>query len=221
MALTRCVVSGNSSAASGGGVWTSGTLTLNNCIIISNRVSNSSGAYGGGVSVGGTLTLNGCAIVGNSLSGIDTYGAGAYSEAAITAVDSVIADNTAQAYRLDSEAYCRGTGLFCRTNVSLRTCQVLRNYAYAAVGGGGHRIPYNYGGGIYCERLTASCSVISSNSVSSDSASGNSDGRVEVCLQRASLPATRLSPQLGACSWRARGLHSEQPGGWDVSHNNC
>lgn len=62
----------------GGGIYNSGTLTLDNSIVRNNTATNSSNnAYGGGIYNTGTLTVNNSTISGNNLSSIGkTSGSG-------------------------------------------------------------------------------------------------------------------------------------------------
>ena len=51
----------------GGGIFNSGTLTVNQCTLTGNNATNSSTDAGGGVyNSGGTLTLNQCTLTGNN-----------------------------------------------------------------------------------------------------------------------------------------------------------
>lgn len=62
--LTECTITGNAvnDDGSGGGIYNSGTMTLTNCTVSGNSHSRS----GGGIANAGTLTLTNCTISGNS-----------------------------------------------------------------------------------------------------------------------------------------------------------
>ena len=85
--LDDVTVSGNS-AGNGGGVWNNGTLTLTNCTI-----SGNSATVGGGLSdvTGGKATLTDCTVSGNTstsaFAGIDVAGTA-------TLTDTIVAGNT-------------------------------------------------------------------------------------------------------------------------------
>lgn len=71
--LDNCVIRDGQA----GGIASTGSLTLNNCIVSANSTSFVTGKIGGGVTSTGTLTLNNCVVSGNS--SLDTGGAGGIS----------------------------------------------------------------------------------------------------------------------------------------------
>ncbi len=65
--LNECTLSGNN-AYSGGGIYNSGTVTLNQCTLSENSADGGAGG-GGGICNGGTATLNQCTLSGNGAGG--------------------------------------------------------------------------------------------------------------------------------------------------------
>jgi hypothetical protein len=82
----------------GGGVYSSGTFTMNGGTISGNTVrASSSDSYGGGVYSSGTFTMNGGTISGNTTSSSysSSYGGGVYSSGTFTMSGGTISGNTA------------------------------------------------------------------------------------------------------------------------------
>ncbi len=64
--ISSCVISNNSAACSGGGIWSDSPLALNECTIISNNVSCVN-SYGAGIYSTAPLILTDCTIAGNAI----------------------------------------------------------------------------------------------------------------------------------------------------------
>ena len=146
--LERFVVqnSGNNSI-NGGGIYSQGTLTLNNSIIIGNTsgfnggggggggisnvgtvtVNNStiSGNFGGGISNWGTVTLNNSTVNGNTAS-IEGGGIGDYNGGMLTLNNSTISGNTASS----------GGGIFAIQGGTIRLNNSTVSLNTASRGGG-------------------------------------------------------------------------------------
>ncbi|MCX7427700.1 MAG: right-handed parallel beta-helix repeat-containing protein [Planctomycetia bacterium] len=97
LTITNSTLAGNSSSYGGGGIYSFGTLTLTNSTLSGNSASDEGGIYasdGGGIYNGwhGTLTLTNSTLSGNSTSGC---GGGIISSGTISITDSTISDNSA------------------------------------------------------------------------------------------------------------------------------
>lgn len=99
MTLTDMVITGNTSASDGGGVYnsTDDGMRLINCVI-SNNTSNSDGntsGLGGGVLNIGDMLILGSTISGNTAAGTGLDGGGIYTERRMTILNSTITGNRA------------------------------------------------------------------------------------------------------------------------------
>jgi len=96
LTLNNSIVSNNQSSL-GGGIYNDGTLTLNNSIVSNNTATASNGG-GIGNGSGGTLTLNNSTVSGNSTTG-DLWnspnGGGIYNDGTLTLNSSTISNNSA------------------------------------------------------------------------------------------------------------------------------
>ncbi|MBQ3388954.1 MAG: hypothetical protein IJG60_07060 [Thermoguttaceae bacterium] len=85
VALSGCIVAGNTVGSIGGGIYNGGTMTLTNCTVSGNTATE----YHGAIFNKGTLTMADTVIEGN-------FGCGIYNiEGTLTITDSLIAGNTA------------------------------------------------------------------------------------------------------------------------------
>lgn len=85
VALSGCIVTGNTVGSIGGGIYNGGTMTLTNCTVSGNTATE----YHGAIFNKGTLTMTDTVIEGN-------FGCGIYNiEGTLTITDSLIAGNTA------------------------------------------------------------------------------------------------------------------------------
>jgi uncharacterized repeat protein (TIGR03803 family) len=99
LAITKCLISGNS-CSDGGGINNYGILTVNQCTVSGNIAFGYGGynAYGGGVFNVGTLSVNQSTLSGNnSAANNAAYGGGIYNGGTMTNFNSIIAGNTASA----------------------------------------------------------------------------------------------------------------------------
>ncbi len=87
--ISGLTITGGSTAASGGGIYDKGTVTLTNCTV----AGNSAGSVGGGIENLGTATLTNCTVAGNSAS---SEGGGIYSKGTATLTNCTVAGNSAQ-----------------------------------------------------------------------------------------------------------------------------
>ena len=99
MTLTDMVITANTSASDGGGVYnsTDDVMRIVNCVI-SNNTSNSDGntsGLGGGILNIGNMTITGSTISGNTAAGTNLSGGGIYSERQLAILNSTITGNRA------------------------------------------------------------------------------------------------------------------------------
>ncbi len=145
------ITGGNAGVGSGGGIYSEGSVTLNNSTVS----GNSSGGNGGGIYSEGAVTLTNSTVSGNLA---DPWGGGIYSEGAVTLNNSTVSGNSASA---------RGGGIFSIGTVTLTNSTVSGNSA-------------NYeGGGIYSNGgVTLTNSTVSGHSVNAEGGGIFSDGPV-------------------------------------------
>ena len=127
-ALTRCVLTGNTSDGAGG-LGDSGTATLTDCTITNNYAY---GGDGGGLSNGGTLTLTRCTVAGNSA---NTFGGGLASWGTLTLTNCTFANNVSNDL---------GGAIFNQGPATLTGCTFTGNSAAGGVSVNGVNF---YGGG--------------------------------------------------------------------------
>ena len=130
----------NNVKAYGGGIYSTGSLTLTNCTISYNSVSCSntsssynytSNSYGGGIYSTGTLTLTGCIISGNVSSSFvassrsNSYGGGIYSSGVTTLTNCILSNNKTIA---SSNLY--GGGIYCTAKANIINSTITNNSSY-------------------------------------------------------------------------------------------
>ncbi|MDG3494775.1 MULTISPECIES: DUF4347 domain-containing protein [Pseudanabaena] len=86
--LTNSTVSGNTTNASGGGIFSLGDLTLTNSTVSGNTAA----IYGGGIFGNGAVTLTNSTVSGNTAAG---SGGGIFGNGAVTLTNSTVSGNTA------------------------------------------------------------------------------------------------------------------------------
>ena len=162
LTIAHCTVNGNAIvsgifAASGGGIYNSGTMTLNQVIVNNNNASFSGGGTsppsGGGISNTGTMTI----IAGTVQSNMGFYSAGGIynsNTGMMTITGSTISDN-----RTDNPGHSGGSGGGI-VNYGTMTIQDSTISGNRAVGGDFE----GYGGGIYGNNNTITNSTITGNS---------------------------------------------------------
>jgi hypothetical protein len=131
-------ITGNTSSSyNGGGVYSSGALTMNGGEIS----DNTSYGDGGGVYSSGTLTMNGGEISGNtsaySSAYSSSYGGGVYSYGAFTMNGGAISDNTSSSY---SSSY--GGGVYSSGAFTMNGGAISGNTSSSSSSS-------SYGGGVY------------------------------------------------------------------------
>src|SRR5271157_5914100 len=72
----------------GGGIYNDGTLTVTDCIFISNSATD---GWGGGICNDGTLTVTDCIFISNTAT--DGWGGGIYNDGTLTVTDSIFISN--------------------------------------------------------------------------------------------------------------------------------
>jgi len=119
--------------ALGGGVYNSGTLTLNDCVISDSRVGDlraTFGGCGGGVYNSGTMAINNATILRNHAGREfgDGYGGGIYNAGVLTVSNSTISGNLAgpNTYRFTSG---EGGGVFSTGMVTIENSTISGNSA--------------------------------------------------------------------------------------------
>jgi hypothetical protein len=132
LTMTECNVYGNSMlnvvGGNGGGIYSVGSLTLNNCIFGGLAVGqpNTSTGGGGGVFSGGTLMMTGGSIVGNSGSGISLTGT--------ATLDRVTIANNSTSTNPTTSA---GVTVFTDGKITISNSLIANNNSENGRGGGG------------------------------------------------------------------------------------
>ena len=155
-------------AQNGGGIYNSGMLTINHCVISGNSAGSSPHlpAAGGGIYSAGTLAINNSTIQGNSALGalFGGQGGGIYTTAILTINDSTITGNnsTVNFYPHQGAA---GGGIYTRATLTINNSTISGNTAEAT---GRCFPPYCFrssvGGGIAAGNATINNTTISGNS---------------------------------------------------------
>jgi hypothetical protein len=96
--LSNSIVRNNESESTGGGIWSRGTLTVNNSIISDNSTGSGGSGGGGGGGIenwsGGTVILNNSTVSGNIMRG-DFSGSGIHNFGTLTLNNSTVSGNIA------------------------------------------------------------------------------------------------------------------------------
>ncbi|MDR3335129.1 MAG: hypothetical protein LBT13_09650, partial [Treponema sp.] len=146
--------SNSSSSYYGGGVYSSGTFTMNGGTISENTAF----VYGGGVYSTGTFTMSGGTISGNIASyssSSNTCGGGVYSTGTFTMSGGTISGNTVT--NSWSSSYTIGGGVYASGTFTMSGGTVSGNTSYLGGGvyvGGGTFIKSSTGGTIYGSNAT-------------------------------------------------------------------
>jgi hypothetical protein len=149
LTLSNCVLSGNSLASFGGGIYNNygGTVTVTSSSIEANLV----GLDGGGIYNGGTMTVTNSTVSGNSSS----QGAGIFNNGMLTVSNSTVSGNFVGVGGLD------GGGLYTDGGTVNVTNSTFSGNAAAASNGSGGGLYHNGG------TVNVSNSTLSGNSASS------------------------------------------------------
>jgi len=164
LVITNGRVSG---ANYGGGIYSSGTLTVSNSTISDNSASSSSStSYGGGIYSSGTLTVSNSTISDNSATSTSYYyvssGGGIYNDGILTITNSAIVENSATSTSSFSGSFSSfsGGGIYNSGTLTVMNSTISGNSVVNSTS------YYSSGGGIYNGgTLTVMNSTISGNSV--------------------------------------------------------
>ena len=156
LTVANITVSGNTADSSGGGIYSVySTLTVANSVISGNYAMFSGGGISGFRSI---LTVENSAISNNTVS--SSFGGGISSYGTLTVLNTAIFGNTASLY---------GGGIYCNELLTVTNSTISRN------------LSENNGGGIACSgMLVATNSTISENSTTSFGGGIYSSGTVEL-----------------------------------------
>jgi hypothetical protein len=124
----------NGVAASGGGVYNSGTLTISDARISQNDRGIPSEINGGGIYNSGNLSVGASTISGNggnNCFGCGGYGAGIYNSntGSLTINDSTISGNVLAGWSFDALAYAVGAGVFNGGTLTISNSTISHNRA--------------------------------------------------------------------------------------------
>ena len=116
LAITNCIISGNTSissgssgSSSGGGIYNNGRLIITDSTISENTAHSGSG---GGIYNSGTLTITNSTISGNNIyTNRASYGGGISNTLSLTIINSTISDNSISNASTNSAVY--GGGISC------------------------------------------------------------------------------------------------------------
>ncbi|OHB76957.1 MAG: hypothetical protein A2W31_10775, partial [Planctomycetes bacterium RBG_16_64_10] len=122
--LTGLTITGGV-ADSGGGIWTSGSVTVTSSVVSGNSAEQDNG---GGIWAAGNVTITSSTIAGNSATAEETNGGGIWSEGDVTVVSSTITGNVAARV---------GGGIGAKGNVTVTFSTVAGNSISNYGGGGG------------------------------------------------------------------------------------
>jgi hypothetical protein len=161
LTLGSVVISGNTNAnGDGGGVYTTGNLTVVESTITSNTANTQSRAAGGGLyNAGGTVAISGSTISSNGGAVNGGYhssadGAGVYSTGSLTLDASTVSGN---GFTCGDECVLHGAGIANFGTMTIAASEISGNTAtYATFGA--------YGGGLYnAGTLTLASSTVGNN----------------------------------------------------------
>jgi hypothetical protein len=157
-------------AQNGGGIYSSGALIINQCVISGNSAKNSGRASGGGIYTAGALSIHTSSISGNSVqagtaNGV-AYGGGIYASGLTIINTSTISGNSAIGV-VDGG----GGGIFSSgATLTINNSTISQNSVGNANSEGGS------GGGIVANTLTINNSTVSGNSAQAGIPSGFTSG---------------------------------------------
>ena len=125
--LSGLTITGGSTVACGGGIHSSGVLTIIRCTISGNSTDGMS-LHGGGVYSIGTLTVTDSTVSGNTVNGFRSYGGGIWSRGTLTVTDTTFSENLA--------CYAGGA-IWNSGTLTVNRSGFFGNVADAYIGGGG------------------------------------------------------------------------------------
>jgi hypothetical protein len=165
------------------------TVVLSGLSITNGYVSSSDA--GGGIYNSGTLTLNNATVSGNTAYssyddgwGAYAYGGGLYNSGMLTLNNATVSDNAAETYAYRGEAFGGGIYNSYNSTVTLNNSIVSGNTAYSSYYNG----LGDYGGGIYnFGTLMLSNATVSGNSVSYYGYGGGIDNEGTLTLNNATV----------------------------------
>ena len=167
-----CAIRLNTSSASGAGIYTNTSLTLQHCTISNNTIS-STGAYGAGIRTTSPLTLRNCTISGNAAnaSNGNAQGGGIYTIASLRLFDCRVCSNIASSYYWGfyGNNFSQGGGLYAwadTATVVMERCVADDNTATASAA---QVCAYSYGAGIFSNSTLGACNTeVARNQTSSN-----------------------------------------------------
>jgi predicted outer membrane repeat protein len=98
LTLNDCVITNNVATESGGGIYSMSSMSISNCVIAGNSVAGgSSDGFGGGFYNLATATAINCTITNNSVTSAtaDAYGGGLCNDGTLTLTSSLVSSNSA------------------------------------------------------------------------------------------------------------------------------
>ncbi|HKP02536.1 MAG TPA: choice-of-anchor Q domain-containing protein [Chthoniobacterales bacterium] len=161
--INDCIIISNSSDGSGGGVSNVGTMTIMNSTVSDNHTTGDFNSHGGGISNGGTITITNSIISGNSVGSspfMPGIGGGIFNSGVAT---MMITDST-----VSSNRAVGGGGIGSDGAMTISNSSVTGNMALAAFGFGG------LGAGI----LTKNSPIMITNSTISGNSASDAGGGI-------------------------------------------
>ncbi len=157
LTMNKSSISGNTASGSGGGIYNSGKATINKSALSGNTAKS-----GGGLDNSGKATINKSALSGNTATGQAAHGGGAYNSGTLAINTSSISENTARAVGQDKTG-SYGGGIFDGGGTLTITNSTLSDNA--VVGGCCQFIAY--GGGIYAGTVFLQNTILAGNTTTS------------------------------------------------------
>jgi len=167
LTMTDCILNNNSAngeMAAGGGIYATAILTMNDCTLIDNS-ANGEMADGGGIYTTASLTMTDCTLGDNTANGDTAAGGGIYTTASLTMTDcTLMSDNSANG------EIAAGGGIYTTAILTMTDCTLGDNVANGEMPDGGGMA---YGGGIYTTAsLTMTNCTLIDNLAKGDTATG-------------------------------------------------
>jgi hypothetical protein len=188
--LSKVMIRNGAKVPNGGGIYNTGTLTINNVTLTANSVASGNQARGGGIFSDGTLTINNSAISGNTAAG--TYagiGGGIYNSGTMTINDSTLSGNTASGAGAYGGGISNLAGKATINNSTISSNTASGNFASGV------------GGGIYnAAAVTISNSTLSGNSARHGGVDGTGGGLSNGGTATLQNTVVANSPHGGNCS---------------------